>query len=62
MGYHCTECQMSIHDLVCSECERELANHTAIIDGIEVQVAECPDCQKKIKSPQCCGEDMVADD
>ena len=62
MGYHCTECSMSINDLICTECECKLEDNAMELDGIEVQVAECPDCHKKIKSPQCCGQDMASDE
>ena len=28
-------------------------------DGFKVQVSECPSCEGKIKSPSCCGEEMI---
>ena len=28
-------------------------------DGNEVQISECPNGHGKIKSPQCCGQDMA---
>jgi len=27
-------------------------------DGAQVQVSKCPECEGKIKSPMCCGDDM----
>ena len=29
------------------------------VNGIDVQISKCPSCEGKIKSPLCCGEDMV---
>ena len=29
-------------------------------DGTVVQISKYPECEGKIKNPQCCGTDMVA--
>ena len=43
----------------CGKCDLPLENDfLKLEDGTEVQISKCPSCEGKIKSPQCCGEDM----
>lgn len=44
----------------CAKCDQPLNNSTITTDeGLEVQVSQCPSCEGMIKSPLCCGEDMI---
>ena len=57
--YTCDQCGMSV-DITCATCGKPLVDASLKLDdGTEVQVSECPDGHGKIKSPQCCGEDMT---
>ena len=50
---------MSVGTMTCGTCGKELVHDTLQLDGGgSVDVAKCPDGHGKIKSPQCCGEDM----
>lgn len=43
----------------CANCDVPLKNdYLKLDDGSEVQISICPSCEGKIKSPQCCGQDM----
>ena len=43
----------------CAKCNEPLINgHISYDNGDKVQVSSCPNCEGKIKSPQCCGSDM----
>ena len=43
----------------CGKCDLPLENDFLTLDnGSQVQISKCPSCEGKIKSPQCCGEDM----
>lgn len=43
----------------CAKCDVLLIDDILIInDDTSVQISRCPVCEGKIKSPQCCGEDM----
>ena len=43
----------------CGKCDIPLENSfLSLDDGSEVQISQCPSCEGKIKSPQCCGADM----
>lgn len=56
--YECNQCGMSVN-ASCAKCDRPLENgHLSLGDGSEVQISQCPSCDGKIKSPQCCGADM----
>ena len=52
---------MSVAGLKCGECNADL-EHVVLTkdDGSQVHVAQCPEGHGKIKSPMCCGQDMVA--
>lgn len=57
--YKCEKCGMSIGTMTCGECGNELVHETLKLDsGVEVDVAKCPNGHGKVKSPQCCGDDM----
>ncbi len=46
----------------CASCDEPLINdYLTIDDGTKVQISICPSCEGKIKSPQCCGEDMLCE-
>lgn len=46
----------------CGECDAPLVNGILKLDdGSEVQISECPNGHGKIKSPQCCGQDMTCE-
>jgi DNA-directed RNA polymerase subunit RPC12/RpoP len=58
--YKCDKCGMSIGTMTCGECGKELVHDTLTLDsGAKVDIAECPEGHGKVKSPQCCGEDMT---
>ena len=43
----------------CGKCEAPLVNDILKLDDTRVvQISKCPNGHGKIKSPQCCGEDM----
>ncbi len=60
MECKCDECGMSVKGMVCGKCNTPLEIDTITTDDEkEVQVAQCPTGCGKIKSPVCCGHDMV---
>jgi len=57
--YECSKCGMSVN-ATCGKCNDPLVNDSLKLeDGTEVQISKCPNNHGKIKSPLCCGEDMV---
>lgn len=59
--YECDKCGMSVN-ATCGKCDTPLVNdHLVLDDGSSVQISKCPSCLGKIKSPQCCGEDMICE-
>ncbi len=57
--YKCSICGMSVN-ASCGKCNDQLVNDTITLDdGKEVQVSKCPNDHGKIKSPLCCGKDMI---
>lgn len=57
--YRCNECGMSVKTS-CGQCDIPLENGVLTLDdGTQVQISQCPSCEGKIKSPQCCGLDMT---
>lgn len=57
--YTCEKCGMSVGTMTCGKCGKELVHdHLTIASGAKVFIAKCPDGHGKVKSPQCCGEDM----
>ena len=58
MTYNCNICGMAVN-ASCAKCDVLLIDDILIInDDTSVQISKCPVCEGKIKSPQCCGEDM----
>jgi predicted aminopeptidase len=56
--YECEICGMSVN-ATCGKCDEPLVNGMLKLDDdTEVQISECPNGHGKIKSPQCCGQDM----
>ena len=56
--YKCNVCDMSVN-ASCGKCDTSLVDGSlSLDDGSEVQISECPNGHGKIKSPQCCGQDM----
>jgi hypothetical protein len=56
--YKCDQCGMSVN-ATCGECNEPLINGMLKTDdGNSVQISSCPNGHGKIKSPQCCGNDM----
>tara|TARA_B100000902_G_scaffold253129_1_gene239552 strand:- start:3648 stop:3839 length:192 start_codon:yes stop_codon:yes gene_type:complete len=57
--YECPQCEMAVN-ATCAKCNEPLQDDILTLDdGSQVQISKCPECQGKIKSPQCCGEDMT---
>ena len=56
--YECNQCGMAVN-ASSAKCKTSLVDDVLVLDdGSKVQIAQCPDCEGKIKSPQCCGVDM----
>ena len=52
---------MSVSGLTCGACGKELVHGTITTDdGSTVSVSKCPEGCGKIKSPMCCGNDMIS--
>ena len=57
--YECNKCGMSVN-ATCGKCSAPLVDDTITTDdNSEVQVSKCPNDHGKIKSPSCCGQDMM---
>ena len=57
--YKCPKCNMSVN-ATCAKCNEPLINDTLKLENnTEVQISRCPNNHGKIKSPLCCGQDMV---
>lgn len=56
--YTCEKCGMSVN-MTCAHCNAPL-QHDKLTkgDGTEVAISQCPNGHGKVKSPQCCGQDM----
>ena len=56
----CNVCGMGVKGIVCSKCNESLVSDTITSkENNKVQVAKCPKGCGQIKSPVCCGQDMV---
>jgi len=56
--YACKQCGMAVNAR-CAKCDLPLEDGVLTLDdGTQVQISSCPECEGKIKSPQCCGADM----
>ncbi|MBL19051.1 MAG: hypothetical protein CMC82_04395 [Flavobacteriaceae bacterium] len=43
-------------DASCAKYDMPFVNgHLSLYDDSDVQISQCPSCEGKIKSPQCCG-------
>ena len=57
--YECSKCGMSVK-ATCGKCDQPLVDDNfKLEDGSEVQISKCPNGHGKIKSPLCCGQDMI---
>lgn len=57
--YTCNQCGMSVN-LTCGKCGKPLVDDSLDKpDGSKVQISKCPEGHGKVKSPLCCGQDMV---
>ena len=56
--YECNNCGMSVN-ATCGKCNSQLVDDSIEVEGKKVQVSKCPNDHGKIKSPLCCGQDMV---
>ena len=57
--YECSKCGMSVN-ATCGKCDTPLVNDNLDLeDGTVVQISKCPNGHGQIKSPTCCGQDMV---
>ena len=57
--YECSECGMAVN-ATCGKCAAPLVDDSLTLDdGSNVQISKCPNDHGKIKSPLCCGQDMV---
>ena len=57
--YTCSKCGMGVN-ITCAKCGKDLVNDNITkADGSGVQVSKCPTGHGKVKSPLCCGTDMV---
>jgi hypothetical protein len=55
----CNQCGMGVKGLTCVKCDSELVQDTVTKNDSKIQVAKCPNGCGMIKSPTCCGQDMV---
>ncbi|MDG1291157.1 MAG: hypothetical protein P8I34_07735 [Flavobacteriaceae bacterium] len=59
--YECDNCGMAVN-ASCAKCDQALVDDILKLDdGTEVQISRCPECEGKIKSPSCCGVEMICD-
>ena len=57
--YACDKCGMAVNTS-CAKCGVALVDDSLDLgNGNKVQIAKCPSCAGKIKSPSCCGEEMA---
>ena len=58
--YECDNCGMAVN-ASCAKCDQALVDDILKLDdGTEVQISRCPECEGKIKSPSCCGVEMIS--
>ena len=58
--YECSICGMSVN-ATCGKCNSPLVDDILKLEnGSELQISKCPKNHGKIKSPICCGQDMVS--
>ncbi|MEC8636039.1 MAG: hypothetical protein VXX99_01375 [Bacteroidota bacterium] len=57
--YECNNCGMAVN-ASCAKCDQPLVDDILTLDdNTEVQISRCTECEGKIKSPSCCGIEMV---
>ena len=57
--YECSKCGMAVN-ATCAKCDAHLDNEIVTKeDNSKKQISRCPNGHGKIKSPICCGQDMV---
>ena len=57
--YECNNCGMAVN-ASCAKCDQPLVDDLLRLDdGPTIQISKCPECEGKIKSPSCCGIEMV---
>ena len=57
--YECSICGMAVN-ATCGKCDEPLVDDVLKSeDNAEVQISKCPNNHGKIKSPSCCGKDMI---
>ena len=57
--YECNNCGMAVN-ASCAKCDQPLVDDIPTLDdNTEVQISRCTECEGKIKSPSCCGIEMV---
>tara|TARA_B100001057_G_scaffold488717_1_gene573648 strand:- start:1838 stop:2029 length:192 start_codon:yes stop_codon:yes gene_type:complete len=52
-------CGMVINANYAKLCQALVDDILRLDNGVEVRISRCPECEGKIKSPSCCGIDMV---
>ena len=58
-SYSCEKCGMAVNTSR-AKCDDALVDDSLDLDnGTKVQIAKCPSCAGKIKSPSWCGEEMA---
>lgn len=58
-AYESDNCSMDVN-VSSAKCDEPLVDDILILDnGEEVQISKCLECEGKIKSPSCCGIEMV---
>jgi len=58
--YSCASCGMGVVGMKCAKCDCDMVpDEITKADGTKVSVTKCPEGCGKIKSPMCCGTDMV---
>ena len=56
--YECIKCGMSVN-ATCGKCYEKLLNDYLNIQNNSVQISNCLNVHGKIKTPLCCGQDII---
>ena len=56
--YESIKCRMSVN-AICGKCGEKLLNDKLKIENGSVQISKCSNRLGKIKSPLCCGKDII---
>ena len=57
--YACNKCGMAVSTNYAKCDVAPVDDSLGLGNGNKVQIAKCPSCKGKIKSPSCCGEEMA---